>query len=129
MRRRAFVGLILPPGTHDDVDSQALRLAELFGHDLGDQPPIVAEQLRALRATDLTERLTELAGIPALVVNAANDPISPPLAGRRLHDGLIGSRYVEVPDASHGLPITHAAIVNQLLRNHFSAAASPGHSP
>ncbi|MBA4191872.1 MAG: alpha/beta hydrolase [Planctomycetaceae bacterium] len=117
MRRRGFLRLVLAPGATANADA----LAELFGHDLADQPPVVAAQLRALRACDLSDQLAQLASLPTLVVNAAHDPIAPPRAGRALRDGLKGARYVEIPDASHGLPITHAARVNGLLREHFTA--------
>lgn len=119
MRRRGFLRLVLPPGATADP----AELAELFGHDLADQPPVVTAQLRAMRSVDLSDRMAELAGIPALVVTAAHDPIAPPKSGRALHAGLVCSRYVEVADASHGLPITHAHLINNLLREHFSATA------
>jgi pimeloyl-ACP methyl ester carboxylesterase len=118
MRRAGFLKLVLPPAAKGD----ALALAELFGHDLADQPPIVSAQLRALRSTDLSGRLPELAGLRTLVVSAAHDPIAPPSAGRALSEGLVGSRYFEVAGASHGLPITHAAMVNSLLKEHFIAS-------
>jgi pimeloyl-ACP methyl ester carboxylesterase len=116
MRRHGFMQLVLAPGATAD----ATALAELFGHDLADQPPVAAAQLRALRAVDLADRLAELAGVPALVVTAAHDPIAPPRAGQALRDGIAGARYIEVADASHGLPITHAARVNGWLREHFA---------
>lgn len=119
MRRRGFMQIVLPPGATAD----ATALADLFGHDLADQPPVASAQLRALRAADLTDRLRELAGVPSLVVAAAHDPIAPPSAGQALRNGIDGARYVEVPDASHGLPITHVVQVNAWLREHFSAAA------
>ena len=122
MRRRGFLGLVLPPGATADAN----ELAELFGHDLADQPPVVGPQLRAMRAVDLSDRLKELSHIQALVVTAAHDPIAPPRSGRALRDGLPNGRYVEVADASHGLPITHAFHVNGLLREHLSAAESAG---
>lgn len=124
MRRRGFLGLVLPPHAlaAADVDAEAARIAELFGHDLADQPPIVTQQLRALRAADASARLAELAGIPTLVVSAAHDPIAPPRAGRALAAGIPGARYVEFDDASHGLPITHADRVNALLLEHIAAA-------
>jgi hypothetical protein len=52
------------------------------------------------RAIDLTERLGELAALPALIVCAAHDPIAPPSAGKAL---------------------THAPLVNGLLREHLAA--------
>ena len=118
MRRRGFLKLLLPPG--GSADSEAL--AELFGHDLADQPPVVPAQLRAMQAIDLSDRLGELVDVRTLIVNASHDPIAPPSAGLALRNGLTGSRYVEVADASHGLPITHAAQVNAMLVEHFAAA-------
>lgn len=118
MRRRGFLGIVLPPGPAD-FDAAAEKLSTLFGHDIADQPPIASDQLRALRAADTTARLHELTGLPTLVVSATHDPIAPPAAGHVLRDGIPGARYVEVVDASHGLPITHAAFLNGLLRDHL----------
>lgn len=118
MRRRGFLGIVLPPGPAD-FGAAADRLSTLFGHDIADQPPIASDQLRALRAADASPRLHELTGLPTLVVSATHDPIAPPAAGHVLRDGIPGARYVEVVDASHGLPITHAAFLNGLLRDHL----------
>jgi pimeloyl-ACP methyl ester carboxylesterase len=126
MRRRAFLELVMPPGSLDriDTDEMAGRLAGLFGHDLADQPPIVDKQLAAMRAYDATPRLGELAGVPTLVVNACHDPIAPPSAGRVLSSGIPGARYVELPDASHGVPIQNPDQINRLLLDHLAAAVS-----
>jgi len=123
MRRRGFLSIILPPGAIDDPDATAADLAALFGHDLGDQEPITGVQLQAMRQSDLTARLPELAGVPTLVMSAAHDPIAPPRVGRALADGVPGARYVEAPDASHGLPITHAAWANARLAEHLAPSA------
>lgn len=120
MRRRGFARLIYPPGGAGAADFD--RLAALFGHDLGDTPPVVGPQLAAMRKASALPRLGELAGVPTLVANAAHDPIAPPRVGRPLADGIAGARYVEFPDASHGLPITHPAATNALLREHLDAA-------
>lgn len=124
MRRRAFLQLVMPPRTAADADPEELaeQLAPLFGHDLADQPSIVDPQLAALRAYDATSRLGELAGLPTLVVSAIHDPIAPPRAGRRLAEGIPGARYVEIPDASHGVPIHRADQINALLFDHLAAA-------
>jgi pimeloyl-ACP methyl ester carboxylesterase len=126
MRRRAFLGLVLPPGHTADLDATADKLAPLYGHDLADSPPVVDHQLKALRATDLSPRLGELAGLPTLIVNAVHDPIAPPSAGRALNAGIPGSRYVEVADASHGWPVTHAEQANAMLAEHVTAAGAVG---
>ena len=128
MRRRGFLRLVLPPGAATEPET-ANRISELFGRDVADQPPIVGEQLRAMRVADPSSRLDELSGLPTLVVSATHDPIAPPAAGRALASGIPGARYVEVRGASHGLPITHADVVNRLLREHLSAVeATPGTS-
>jgi pimeloyl-ACP methyl ester carboxylesterase len=124
MRRRGFLRLIMPSQYLVGVDEEALagRLEPLFGHDLADQPAVVDAQLRAMRAFDVTDRLGELAGTPTLVVSGAHDPIAPPPAGRTLSSGIPGARYVEYPDASHGLPIQWDERVNALLAVHLSSA-------
>jgi pimeloyl-ACP methyl ester carboxylesterase len=119
MRRRSFLRLVMPPGPIADQDQLADRLAVLFGHDLADQPPIVSHQLRALRQSDTSAGLRELSRFPVLIMTGHHDPIGPPSAGRALASAIPGSRYVEVPDASHGLPISHAALTNAALREHF----------
>lgn len=124
VRRRAFLELVLPPDVLRGADRDALAdsLAPVFGHDLADQPPVVREQLTAMRRYDATPRLGELGGVPTLVVSAAWDPIAPPGLGRQLTAGIPGARYVEVADASHGLPVQHPERVTALLDEHFAMA-------
>jgi pimeloyl-ACP methyl ester carboxylesterase len=135
MRRHAFLELVLAPAALREVDRDALaqELAPLYGHDLAEQSPMVLAQIAAMRRCDLSARLAELAPIPTLVLSAAQDGIAPPALGRALAAGIPGARYVELPDAAHGAPITHAAQVNALLREHFAAAetilAGPDRNP
>ena len=121
MRRDAFLELILTPEHLRTADHEQLagELAPLFGHPLERQPPIVMPQIAAMRRCDLSARLPELARMPTLVVSAADDLIAPPALGRALAAGIPGAHYVELADAAHGAPITHAAQVNTLLRGHF----------
>lgn len=121
MRRHGFLQLIYPPGALNGVDCDALaqRLAELFGHDLGIQPAVSGEQLRAMREADITARLPELGTIPTLVTTGAHDPIAPPILSKGLASRIPGAVYVEHPDASHGLPIHWPERINALLREHF----------
>ena len=66
-------------------------------------------------------RLAELASTPTLVVSAAHDPIARPTeGGRAIAAGIPGARYVEIPDASHGVPIHQAPRINALLLEHFA---------
>jgi pimeloyl-ACP methyl ester carboxylesterase len=130
-RRHAFLRIVMPPDALEGADRDALaaELAPLFGHDLADQPPIVMKQLAALRAYDATARLGEITGTPTLVMSAAHDPIAPPRHGRALAESVPGARYVEFADASHGLPIQHAARVNELLLEHLRGVDMRGNQP
>lgn len=119
MRRRGFLSLLYPPGHPANPGAEAERLAPLFGHDLADQPPIANQQLRAMRAADATPGLDTLASIPTLVVSSRHDPIAPPSLGKTLAGAIPGARYEEATDASHGLPITHAGWLNELLVSHW----------
>jgi len=79
-------------------------------------------QFRAMRCGDATPFLRQLGGIPTLVVSASEDRIAPPYGGRALAEGIPGARYVEFPDAAHGVPIQQAERVNALLLEHLTAA-------
>jgi aminoacrylate hydrolase len=124
MRRRAFLDLVMPADALARVDRAALcdRLADLFGHDLADQPSIVIPQIRAMARYDARERLAQLAAIPTLVLSAAHDRIAAPASGRALAAAIPGARFVEYADAGHGLPIQHADRINAALREHFKRA-------
>lgn len=119
MRRRAFLELVMPPGPIEHPERLAEQIATLFGHDLADQPQIASQQLRALRKSDTSPRLHLLSRLPVLVMSGRHDPIAPPSAGRALAAAIAGAHYVEVADASHGLPISHVALTNTTLRDHL----------
>lgn len=121
-RRHAFLQMVLPPAELATVDRDAMaeKLAPHFGHDLADQPPVVMKQLRAMKSCDLSSRLGELAGLPTLVVSAEHDRIAPPSSGRAIAAGIPGARYVELPGAAHGIPLTGAARINALLADHLA---------
>jgi pimeloyl-ACP methyl ester carboxylesterase len=106
IRRQAFLELVLPPG-HPELHSEkmAARISAIVGHDVADMPRITSQQVKAMRASDVTPRLHELAGIPTLVINGGKDMIARPALGRALAAGIPGARYVEIPDAGHSLPI------------------------
>ncbi len=120
-RRRAFLELVFRdlPRALPERDALAERMAPLFGHDLADLDPIVKLQIRAMRAHDVTPRLSALASLPTLVVSALHDRIAPPALGRTIAEHVPGARFVELPDAAHGAPIERAARMNALLAEHF----------
>jgi pimeloyl-ACP methyl ester carboxylesterase len=124
MRRNAFLELIMPERylRQNDRARLAEELHPLFGHDLAEQPPIVMKQLRAMAKYDAGGLLAQLGSIPTLVVAAAEDRIAQPSTGRALAAAIPGSRYLEITDAGHGLPIHRAAEINEILADHFNRA-------
>lgn len=124
MRRLAFLELIMPEAALEgrDRDALAAELELIFGHDLGDRPPIAMAQLNALSRYDATPRLAELAGLPTLVITARHDVVTPPASGRALAAGIPGARHVSIEDAAHGFPIQQVARANALLSEHLDAA-------
>ncbi|NTU82609.1 MAG: hypothetical protein HGA45_25110 [Chloroflexales bacterium] len=98
----------------------------MFDRDLGVAPAVQGAQLAAMRAYDATGRLGELAGLPTLVVSAAHDPIAPPALGRALAAGIRGARYIEIAQASHGLPIQYPDATTAMLAAHLAQAEAGG---
>lgn len=84
------------------------------------------KQAMTLRKHDCTGELAKLAGIPTLVLSAEHDPIAPPRFGRQLAAHIPGARFVEIPAASHGVPIMRAAEVNRLLAEFIAASTAGG---
>jgi pimeloyl-ACP methyl ester carboxylesterase len=125
MRRKGFLGLLYPPNSVElcNPNMTAANLETIFGHDLGDQPAVVKHQLRAMRQVDLTDQIERLSGLPTLIMSGSHDLIAPPKLGRTMAEKIAGSRFVEVADAAHGLPITHRDLVNKALHDHVSQAS------
>lgn len=120
VRRKAFLELVLPP---DQVKAPPPglieRLSAVFGHDIADLPPITNRQLAAMRRHDVTPRLGELAGIPALVISGEKDMIAPPSSGRAIAAGIPGARYIGIPGASHAFPIMETERCAVLVLDHL----------
>ncbi|MBX7194973.1 MAG: alpha/beta hydrolase [Sandaracinaceae bacterium] len=124
MRRLAFLEMVMPEEVLKtrDRDALAAELEPIFGHDLGERPPIVMSQLSATGAYDATPRLAELAGLPTLVVSARQDVVAPAAFGRATAERIPGARYVEIADAAHGWPVQKPDEANRILAEHFTAS-------
>jgi aminoacrylate hydrolase len=124
MRRNAFMELVMPASVLRSRDRAQLaeELRPLFGHDLADQPPVTMRQVAAMGRYDAFDRFAVLAAIPTLVVSAALDRVALPVYGRELAAGIPGARFVEIPEAGHGVAIQCAALVNAMLADHIDAA-------
>lgn len=57
--------------------------------------------------------------IPALVVNGAWDPVTPPALARRVAEGFSNGRYIEVPFAGHGPTRSMSDCAGQVLTDFF----------
>src|SRR5437879_8286784 len=106
--------LVLPPG-QKFTEELAAHLSAVLGHDIAEAPPISHQQVGAMRRHDVTSRLHELAGIPTLIVSGEKDLVARPSSGRAIAAGIPGSRYVEIPGASHALPVLQAERCAALL--------------
>lgn len=125
-RRRAFLEIILTRSEHEagDLDRIAEDLAPIFGHDLGESPPVTMKQVRAMARWNVLERLYELKGTRTLVVGAAGDLIARPELVRATAHGIPGVHFVELPDAAHGVTVTAPDVINGLLRKHIAEVES-----
>ena len=121
-RRRAFLEIVMPRAALEtsDIPALAAEFAPLFGHDLADQPAISMKQLSAMNRYDAIPRLGELAGLPTLVVSAERDPIARPEIGRVMAAAIPGAKFVEIPDASHGVTLQKPERINALLLEHLA---------
>ena len=81
-------GIGLPPHFKGDAKKVADLLSGVFGHDIGDLPKSSNLQMKAMKAHDVTGRLSQLAGIPTLVVSAECDLIARPAYGRAIANGI-----------------------------------------
>lgn len=124
MRRRAFLKMLFPDDfvKREGAEDLARRVGSVIGRDLASNPPILMKQLAAMKRYDSSQRFAELAAIPSLVASAEHDPIALPKYGRELSRLIPKSRFVEVPNASHGVTIQMPERVNEMLRLHFDRA-------
>lgn len=123
MRRKAFIDLVVPPGSRDGYsDELAAHISKILGHDVADLPPVTDQQLSAMGKHDVTPRLGELAGIPTLVISAEKDPIAPTSSGRAIAAGIPGARFIEIAGASHSFPILEPERCGALTLEHLAAA-------
>jgi pimeloyl-ACP methyl ester carboxylesterase len=124
MRRNAFIDLVMPPAVVQQLgyDRLAAALEPLFARDLAASPPIMMKQLKAMARYDASADLPQLAAFRTLVLAGTHDRIALPSYGRALAAAIPGSRYIEIPEAAHGLPIQCAVTVNRLLGEHFQSA-------
>lgn len=103
-------------------DDEALRLVRMiFCRDFLVTPPVVRQQVGALwrsRGGDMAP----LAAIPTLILTGARDLVVKTGLSDDLRAHLPRARLERFADAGHGLPLQHAAAVNQRLREHIAAA-------
>jgi pimeloyl-ACP methyl ester carboxylesterase len=125
-RRRAFLEIVLTPSEHatGDLERIARELLPMFGHDLALTPPIVLKQVRAMRSWSALDRLIALKDMPTLVLGAEHDLIARPEAVRRTAEAIPGARWVELPDAAHGVTVRAPKLINDLLREHIASVES-----
>ncbi|HKP61862.1 MAG TPA: alpha/beta hydrolase [Polyangiales bacterium] len=125
MRRTAFARLIMPEAyLRERGEAQVItELERVFGRPLWVAPPIADVQLLALRTHDERAELPKLARLRPIVLSGRHDPIASHASNAELAR-ILGAPHRVWEDASHALPIQHAAAVNAALREHFARAPS-----
>jgi pimeloyl-ACP methyl ester carboxylesterase len=74
---------------------------ETFGsEDYRKASPVMRETLKVTTAEDLTDEARAVR-CPTLLLWGAEDSVTPPAVGRRFHDLIAGSEYVELPGRDH----------------------------
>ncbi|MFE5856730.1 alpha/beta fold hydrolase [Streptomyces sp. NPDC056500] len=118
-RSKIFSGDKVPFGT-EDFRRWEERAADHAGTIT---EPVAHHQL----ASHPRERAVELAGVrvPTQVIQALEDPISPPPHGRHLAGLIPGARLVEIPGMGHALPRSVHAPLAEAITAHTRAAARP----
>jgi pimeloyl-ACP methyl ester carboxylesterase len=103
-------------------DEEALRQMQLiFCPDFLRQPPIVRKQIGALwghRGGDMRG----LHAIPTLILTGGQDIVVHTRLSDDLKAHLPQAQIERFADAGHGLPLQHARIVSQRLREHIARA-------
>jgi pimeloyl-ACP methyl ester carboxylesterase len=127
MRRHAGLDLLVSRSMRKTAPRELLAeyMRLVLGRDLADLRGVMDRQLRAVADYDPSDRLSRLAGIPTLVVSAAEDGIASPRGAKALAAAIPGAHYLEIPEAAHGMAIQYARVVNRLLAEHFLAADRP----
>jgi pimeloyl-ACP methyl ester carboxylesterase len=126
-RRRAFMEIVLPPGD-PGIRSEAMasKLSAILGHDVGDEPPITSQQMKAMRHADVTPRLGEIRGIPTLVVSGDCDTLAPPNLGKAIAKGIPGAKYIEIAGAGHSFPVLEPHRCADLMLEHMARVEGAG---
>jgi 3-oxoadipate enol-lactonase len=68
----------------------------------------------AIRDMNLCDRLPEIS-VPTLIMVGEDDPGCPVSAARTLHDGIIDSKLIIIPQAAHLSNIEQTAVFNKSL--------------
>ena len=112
--------VVLPWFTPDLTDERpevAARFTEDFGGIDAGAFASICDAVSGLDQRNLVSGIR----VPTMVVSGAHDPLLPPGHGRRLADGISGSRFEVVPGAAHLLGVERADRVNELLVEHVAA--------
>jgi pimeloyl-ACP methyl ester carboxylesterase len=90
------------------------------------RPEVARRAARA--AVEHEGRLDALAAIsaPALVVGFELDVLTPAVLGREVADAIPHARYVEIPGATHGGPLTHTSQILEVALPFLNEAPPAG---
>lgn len=99
---------------HPDADPGLVARARAARAEV---PPLT--ELVDWRAADRFDRMNDVASIrvPALVVSAEEDPLTPPKYGRYLAEHIPNATLVSIPGAGHMVPVERPDEIAKVLRD------------
>ncbi|HEX2313804.1 MAG TPA: alpha/beta hydrolase, partial [Thermomonospora sp.] len=105
-RRMAFADRQVSPSVVDFLE-QMIRATPI---------DVIAEFYPSLMSHDKETAVAALARVPALVMAAGRDRLTPAAHGRRLAEALPHAELVEIDEAGHVLPLEHPGVVTGGIR-------------
>lgn len=109
-------------GIGPEAPRDAMR--DYFRHVAGLDVRTLLRMFRRMQAHSATHALTHVA-VPTTVVLGLDDRMTPPARARRIAAAVGHARLVEVPGATHVLPIEHPEVVVDEVLAVARAAATP----
>ena len=90
-------------------------LEAYFEHVAGLDPDVLLRMFRAMQAHSSADVLPTIA-VPTVVLSGGDDGMTPPRRARRMAETIPGAELLELPGATHVLPIEEPAAVDAAVR-------------
>lgn len=83
--------------------------------------PTIGRYFEALSQHDEVSSLAHFVDVPTHVISGTADKLTPSNWGRRIAEGIPGSRFTELPDLGHMIPYEATDVVTDSIAEHLTA--------